>query len=240
MNENSQTELNVDPEEIDKFNALANRWWDPNGDFKPLHDINDARVAYIAERSPVAGSSIVDVGCGGGILTEALAKQGAYVTGIDMAGKSLSVAQLHAMESGVEVTYTATTAEQHAMAHPESYRTVTCLEMLEHVTDYGQTVQACADLTEPGGHVFFSTINRNPKAYALLVLGAEYVLRLLPRGTHEYEKFIKPSELARAIRTAGLEVQDISGMVYNPFTRKAKINRDTDANYIGHATKPKR
>lgn len=229
---------NVDRDEIEKFDALAHRWWDPNGDFKPLHDINPGRVQYIRERGDLLAGPVVDIGCGGGILTEALASLGAEVTGLDMAGKALSVARLHALESGVSVDYVEGTAEALAKSHAGHFHTVTCLEMLEHVTSYASTVTACAALTQPGGNVFFSTINRNPKAYALLILGAEYVLNLLPRGTHEYAKFIKPSELAAAIRAAGLEVVDISGMSYNPFTRVSKIGRDVDANYIVHARKP--
>jgi len=229
---------NVDTDEIEKFDALANRWWDPDGDFKPLHDINPARLAYIAERTQLLEGPAIDVGCGGGILSEAMAQEGAKVTGIDMAGKALSVAKLHAMEAGMEVDYQATTAEEWATTHTGTYRTVTCLEMLEHVTSYPSTIQACADLAMPGGDLFFSTINRNPKAYALLVLGAEYLLKLLPRGTHDYAKFIKPSELCAALRAANLEVCDISGLTYNPFSRRANIGRDIDANYIVHAKKP--
>ncbi len=239
--DNSQVDrsMSVDEQEIEKFDALAHRWWDPDGDFKPLHDINGARLTYISERCTLENSKVIDVGCGGGILTESLAQSGARVTGIDMAGKALSVAKLHALEAGLDIEYASSTAEAYAAAHPGEFQVVTCLEMLEHVADYPSSIEACARLTQPGGHLFFSTINRNPKAYALLVLGAEYVLKLLPRGTHEYQKFIKPSELARAIRDAGLELKDISGMTYNPFSRKAAIGRDTDANYIVHATKPK-
>ncbi len=229
---------NVDDDEIQKFDALAHRWWDPNGDFKPLHDINPARLDYIRERTDLHGGPVVDIGCGGGILTESIARLGAEVTGLDMAGKALSVARLHALESGAEVNYVEGTAETLAAERPAHFRTVTCLEMLEHVTSYESTVQACADLTQPGGDLFLSTINRNPKAYLLLVVGAEYVMNLLPRGTHEYEKFIKPSELAAAIRAAGLDVVDIDGLRYNPFTRKAEICGDVDANYLVHARKP--
>ena len=229
---------NVDQDEISKFDALAHRWWDPDGDFKPLHDINPVRLDYIASRTQLNEGAVVDVGCGGGILSESMARGGATVTGIDMASKALTVARLHALESQVQLTYADTTAEQLAQEHPAEFRTVTCMEMLEHVTSYPSTVQACADLATAGGDLFFSTINRSPKAYLLLVLGAEYVLRLLPRGTHEYEKFIKPSELAQAIRDAGLQVVDVSGMAYNPFTRKCTIGRDLDANYLLHAKKP--
>ncbi len=229
---------NVDPEEIKKFDALAHRWWDPDGDFKPLHDINPTRLNYIQTRTDLLGGPVIDIGCGGGILTESMAAAGAEVTGLDMAGKALKVAQLHALETGTRVNYVAGTAEAYAQAHGAAFRTVTCLEMLEHVANYPSTVQACADLAQAGGDIFFSTINRNPKAYALLVLGAEYIMNLLPRGTHEYDKFIKPSELSQAIRAAGLEVVDIAGLVYNPFSRQCRISRDIDANYLVHAKKP--
>ena len=229
--------LNLDREEIDKFNELASRWWDPEGDFRALHDINPARVEYISERTDLAGP-LIDVGCGGGILSEAFARNGVAVTGIDMAEKALGVARLHALEAEVQVDYQETTAEAMAAQKPGHYRTVSCLEMLEHVTDYPSTVQACADLAQPGGDLFFSTINRNPKSYLLLILGAEYVMNILPKGTHDYEKFIKPSELCRAITAAGLEVCDIAGMTYNPFTHKCSLNKDVDANYLVHARKP--
>ncbi len=232
------SEQNIDPEEIAKFDALAHRWWDPDGDFKPLHDINPVRLEYISERSDLTGGPVIDVGCGGGILTESMANLGAEVTGLDMAGKALSVAHLHALESGASVTYETGTAEEYAEEHAGEFATVTCLEMLEHVVDYPSTIRACADLLQPGGNAIFSTINRNPKSYFLLVLGAEYVLNLLPRGTHEYEKFIKPSELCAAIRSAGLDVMDITGMTYNPFSRSCSLGRDVDANYIVHAAKP--
>lgn len=237
MNNTTQTNANVDPDEINKFNALAHRWWDPDGDFKALHDINPTRLSYISERTDLTAGPCVDIGCGGGILTEALAATGAEVTGVDMAGKALSVARLHALETEVNVNYTEGTAEQLAANNPEHFRTVTCLEMLEHVADYPSTIAACAAMAKPGADLFFSTINRNPKAYALLVLGAEYIMNILPRGTHEYSKFIKPSELCSALRAAGLEVLDISGLVYNPFSRQCKINRDVDANYLVHAKK---
>lgn len=237
-NSDQNNDQNVDQNEIEKFDALAHRWWDPDGDFKPLHDINPVRLAYIASNSDLLAGPVVDIGCGGGILAESMAAQGAAVTGVDMAGKALSVARLHALDSGIEVNYVESTAEEIAATQPGNFRTVTCLEMLEHVSSYASTVAACADMAQPGGDVFFSTINRNPKAYALLILGAEYVMNILPRGTHEYAKFIKPSELCSAIRAAGLDVLDISGMSYNPFTRKASIGRDMDANYIVHARKP--
>jgi 2-polyprenyl-6-hydroxyphenyl methylase/3-demethylubiquinone-9 3-methyltransferase len=229
---------NVDPEEISKFNALASRWWDLNGDFKALHDINPSRLNYIQERTELGDGPVIDVGCGGGILAESLAAAGAQTTGIDMATKALGVAKLHALDSEIQVNYVETTAEEYAALKPAHFRTVTCLEMLEHVTHYPDTIKACADLAQPGGDLFFSTINRNPKAYLLLVLGAEYLLNILPRGTHEYAKFIKPSELAQGLRDAGLELVEIRGMNYNPLSRNCRISNDTDANYIVHARKP--
>jgi 2-polyprenyl-6-hydroxyphenyl methylase/3-demethylubiquinone-9 3-methyltransferase len=229
---------NVDPEEISKFNALASRWWDLNGDFKALHDINPSRLNYIQERTELGDGPVIDVGCGGGILAESLAAAGAQTTGIDMATKALGVAKLHALDSEIQVNYVETTAEEYAALKPAHFRTVTCLEMLEHVTHYPDTIKACADLAQPGGDLFFSTINRNPKAYLLLVLGAEYLLKILPKGTHEYAKFIKPSELAQGLRDAGLELVEIRGMNYNPLSRNCRISNDTDANYIVHAKKP--
>jgi 2-polyprenyl-6-hydroxyphenyl methylase/3-demethylubiquinone-9 3-methyltransferase len=229
---------NVDPEEISKFNALASRWWDLNGDFKALHDINPSRLNYIQERTELGDGPVIDVGCGGGILAESLAAAGAQTTGIDMATKALGVAKLHALDSEIQVNYIETTAEEYAARKPAHFRTVTCLEMLEHVTHYPDTIKACADLAQPGGDLFFSTINRNPKAYLLLVLGAEYLLKILPKGTHEYAKFIKPSELAQGLRSAGLELVEIRGMNYNPLSRNCRISNDTDANYIVHARKP--
>lgn len=228
---------NVDSAEIRKFENLANRWWDPEGDFKPLHDINPARLAYIAERAGLTDARVLDVGCGGGILTESLAGAGASVTGIDMAESPLAVARLHALESGTAVEYLATTAEALATERPGAFDVVTCLEMLEHVPDYGSTIRACAALTKPGGHLFFSTINRNPKAWALAVVGAEYILGLLPRGTHDYAKFIKPHELAAAVRAAHLDVVELKGMRYNPFTRQTTLTGDVDVNYLLHARK---
>ena len=229
---------NVDQAEIQKFEALAHRWWDPEGDFKPLHDINPVRLNFIAERAPLEDTNAVDVGCGGGILAESMAAAGARVTGMDMAGSPLSVARLHAMETGVQVEYLESTAEALAAERPGQYQVVTCLEMLEHVPDINSTIAACAELAAPGAQLFFSTINRNPKAWALAIVGAEYVLGLLPRGTHEYAKFIKPHELAAAVRSAGLEVVEITGMTYNPFTRNVSLGSDVDVNYLLHARKP--
>ena len=229
---------NVDTAEIAKFEALASRWWDRHSEFKPLHDINPLRANYIDQRSPVAGKALLDVGCGGGILTEAMAQRGAQVTGIDMGEAPLSVAQLHALESGVQVNYRRITAEALAAEIPAQFDVVTCLEMLEHVPDPGSVVAACAQLVKPGGDVYFSTINRNPKAYAFAILGAEYILRLLPKGTHEYSKFIRPAELAKWLRQSGLELQDITGMTYNPLTKNYKLNpSDVSVNYLLHAKK---
>ncbi len=238
MPEETMSKQNVDPAEIAKFEELAHRWWDRESEFKPLHDINPLRVNYIDERAPLAGKTVIDVGCGGGILAEAMAQRGAAVTGIDMGEAPLNVARLHQLESGVQVDYQQTTAEDMAKAQPEAFDRVTCLEMLEHVPEPGSVVKACADLCKPGGELFFSTINRNPKAFAFAVVGAEYVLRLLPKGTHEYAKFIRPSELAAYIREAGLVLNDVTGMTYNPFTKRDKLGSDTDVNYIVHASKP--
>ena len=229
---------NVDPSEVAKFEALANRWWDKNSEFKPLHDINPLRSNYIDLHAGVAGKKILDVGCGGGILAEGLAQRGGEVSGIDMGEAPLEIAKLHALESGVEVNYQRITAEELAEQQPESFDVVTCLEMLEHVPNPASVIQACAKLCKPGGHVFFSTINRNPKAYALAVVGAEYVLNMLPKGTHEYSKFIRPSELSNWIRQADLSLQNMTGLTYNPITKSYKLNpRDVDVNYMVHTVK---
>src|SRR5690554_981303 len=229
---------NVDAAVIAKFEALASRWWDKTSEFKPLHDINPLRANYIDMRSPVAQRKVVDVGCGGGILAEALAHRGAEVTGIDMGEAPLAVARLHALETGAQVDYRCTTAEDLAEQAAGSYDIVTCLEMLEHVPDPSSVVNACAKLVKPGGDVYFSTINRNPKAYAFAILGAEYMLRLLPKGTHEYSKFIRPAELAKWMRESKLELQDITGMTYNPLTKSYKLNpNDVSVNYLLHAKK---
>ena len=230
--------MNIDDAEIGKFEALAHRWWDPHGDFKALHDINPLRLDYIAERTPLSGAKVLDVGCGGGILSEAMATAGARVTGIDMAGKPLAVARLHAAETGCELEYLAATPEDLAEQRPEAFGAITCMEMLEHVPDYESSVAACAKLAAPGAQLFFSTISRTPKAYLLAVLGAEYVLNILPKGTHDYAKLIRPSELARAIRKAGLRVEEVAGMAYNPVTRRARLSRSSDVNYFLHASKP--
>jgi len=233
------TDTNVDLGEIAKFEKLASRWWDPNSEFKPLHDINPLRAGWIDEHAGVMGKSVVDVGCGGGLLCEALAHRGASVTGIDMGEAPLAVARLHQLETGVEVDYLQSTAESLAAERPGAFSVVTCLEMLEHVPDPSAVIQACADLCEPGGDVFFSTINRNPKSFLFAIVGAEYVLNMLPRGTHEYEKLIKPSELARWIREAGLQMQEMMGMTYNPLTKRYRLTpRDVSVNYLIRATKP--
>jgi 2-polyprenyl-6-hydroxyphenyl methylase/3-demethylubiquinone-9 3-methyltransferase len=229
--------INVDPLELEKFSQLAHRWWDPGSEFKPLHDINPLRLDYIDGIAGLRGRRVLDVGCGGGILAEAMAARGARVTGIDLADKPLKVAQLHLLESGLEVEYRLIAPEALAREAPSSFDIVTCMELLEHVPDPAATVQACADLARPARHIFFSTINRNLKSYLLAVVGAEYVLKLLPRGTHDYAKFIKPSELAGMCRRAGLEVARVTGMTYNPFTKTYALGDDTGVNYILHATK---
>jgi 2-polyprenyl-6-hydroxyphenyl methylase/3-demethylubiquinone-9 3-methyltransferase len=224
---------NVDPAEIDKFQAIASRWWDREGEFRPLHEINPLRVDYIERQAGgLAAKSIVDIGCGGGILTEALAQKGALVTGIDMAGLSLEVARLHLHESSVAVDYQLITAEAFAEANPARFDIVTCLEMLEHVPDPGAVVDAAVRLLKPGGMLFLSTINRNPKSFALGIIGAEYLLGLLPRGTHEYRRFIKPSEMAARLRANGMHPSDIVGLTYNPLTRHYRLSRDIDVNYL--------
>jgi len=230
---------NLDPEEIAKFETLASRWWDPQSEFKPLHEINPLRVNYIDRLSPLAEKRVLDVGCGGGILTEAMAFRGAEAFGIDMGQAPLEVARLHAREQRLAINYRQITAEALAEQEPEAYDIVTCLEMLEHVPDPASVVAACARLVRPGGWVYFSTINRNPKAYALAILGAEYLLKLLPRGTHEYRKFIRPSELAQWLRAVDLQLTDMTGMTYNPFTKTYKLNsRDVSVNYLLMARKP--
>lgn len=230
---------NVDRAEIAKFEELAHRWWDRHSEFKALHDINPLRANYIDERSPVAGRQLLDVGCGGGILAEAMAVRGASVTGIDMGEAPLAVARLHQLESNVSVDYRQITAEQLAAEQPAQYDVVTCMEMLEHVPDPQSIISACAALCKPGGDLYFSTLNRNPKSYLFAIVGAEYLLKLLPKGTHDYAKFIRPSELAAWLRTAGLELQDMSGMLYNPLTQTYRLDkRDVSVNYLLHAKKP--
>jgi 2-polyprenyl-6-hydroxyphenyl methylase/3-demethylubiquinone-9 3-methyltransferase len=230
----SATTVNVDPAEIARFDALAARWWDPDGDFRPLHRINPLRLDYIRQRAPLDGRQVVDIGCGGGILAESMAAQGAHVTGIDMAEGPLAVARLHQAESGTSVDYLHSSAEALAASRPAEFDVVTCLEMLEHVPDPDAVVRACAELVRPGGQVFFSTINRNPKAFLFAIVGAEYLLRLLPAGTHEYEKFIRPSELEAAARHAGLELAGSIGLHYNPLTREYSLGPNIDVNYMMH------
>ena len=226
------TTLNADPQELAKFGDLAHRWWDPNSEFKPLHDINPLRVDWIDRSVGLNGKQVVDVGCGGGLLSEGMAARGARVTGIDLSEKALSVARLHLFESGHQIDYRLIAAEAFALAQPASFDVVTCLEMLEHVPDPASVVRACASLVKPGGQVFFSTLNRNPKAYLLAVLGAEYVLNMLPRGTHDYAKFLKPAELLRFAREAGLETSELIGMSYHPLSKTYSLGRDTSVNYL--------
>ena len=229
---------NVDPAEVAKFDALASRWWDPEGEFRPLHEINPLRLDWIRQQVDLQGARVVDVGCGGGILAESMASAGANVRGIDMAEAPLAVARLHQHESDVAVDYQRSTAEELAASEPESFDVVTCLEMLEHVPDPSRVIASCRELVRPGGHVFFSTINRNPKSFLFAIVGAEYVLRLLPAGTHEYEKFIRPSELEAWARSAGLELQNSIGMHYNPLTREYSLGRNLDVNYLMYFRRP--
>lgn len=232
--------VNVDPAELEKFSALAHRWWDPESEFRPLHEINPLRLDYIDRTAGLRGKKVLDVGCGGGILAEAMAARGAHVTGIDLADKPLKVAQLHLRVSGLDITYRNIAVEALAREAPHSFAAVTCMEMLEHVPDPGAVVMACAELLEPGGYAFFATLNRNPKSYLYAILGAEYVLGLLPRGTHDYARFIKPSELAAACRSAGLAPARITGMTYNPFSKTYALEADAGVNYILCARAPVR
>ena len=229
--------VNADPQELAKFGDLAHRWWDPTSEFKPLHDINPLRLAWIDRHAGLKDKRVVDIGCGGGLLSEGMAGLGARVTGIDLSEKALGVARLHLLETGRQVDYRHVSAEALAAEMPAAFDAVTCLEMLEHVPDPASTVKACADLVRPGGQVFLSTINRNPKAYLLAVVGAEYVLNMLPRGTHDYAKFIRPAELSRHCRNAGLRVDEIVGMTYNPLLKTYSLGRDTDVNYLVRATR---
>ncbi len=229
--------MNADQTEIDKFSALAHHWWDPTSEFKPLHAINPLRLNWIQQHTKIEGKKVLDVGCGGGILTESLAQSGAQAKGIDLSEKALKVADLHSLESGVTVQYEYISAEDLAAKEPAQYDVVTCMEMLEHVPDPLSIIKACASLVKPGGKVFFSTLNRNPKSYLLAVIGAEYILRMLPKGTHDYKKFIKPSELNGFLREAGLEMNEIMGLTYNPITEVYALGRDTDVNYLVATTK---
>jgi 2-polyprenyl-6-hydroxyphenyl methylase/3-demethylubiquinone-9 3-methyltransferase len=228
---------NADPAELEKFSKLAHRWWDPEGEFRPLHDINPLRLDWIAQHAQLEGSRVLDVGCGGGILAEAMARRGAKVTGIDLSENALRVAQLHLHESRVAVQYEKASVEDYAASHAGKFDLVTCMELLEHVPQPAPMVTACARLVRPGGQVFFSTINRNPKSYLFAVIGAEYVLRLLPKGTHDYLRFIKPSELSRWSRAAGLRADELVGMTYNPVTRRYRLGRDCDVNYLLRTTR---
>ncbi len=232
IKETGNKSVNVDPLELEKFNQLAHRWWDPNSEFKPLHEINPLRLDYIDRHAGLAGKTVLDVGCGGGILSESMAGRGAHVTGIDLGDKPLKVAKLHLLETGKKVNYRKIAVEDLAKEQPHHYDVVTCMEMLEHVPSPSSIVRACAELAKPGGSVFFSTINRNPKSYLFAVIGAEYLLNLLPRGTHDYAKFIRPSELARMAREAGLDLKELIGMTYNPITKIYALEPDSDVNYI--------
>ena len=230
--------MNADPLELQKFSDLAHRWWDPTSEFRPLHEINPLRLEWINALVPLAGKRVLDVGCGGGILAEAIAKKGANVKGIDLSEKALKVAELHSLESEVQVSYELIAAEALADREAGQYDVVTCMEMLEHVPDPSAIVKACATLVKPGGRLFFSTLNRNPKSYLFAIIGAEYMLRLLPRGTHDYAKFIKPAELSQFARNANLEVQALKGMTYNPLTKIYSLNHDTDVNYLMACSNP--
>ena len=239
MTPTSGPDPNVDPAELAKFSDTAHRWWDPASEFRPLHEINPLRLAWISRQAGgIAGKEVLDVGCGGGILSEAMAREGAVVTGIDLSTKALGVARLHGLETGVAVTYRLVAAEALAVESPGRFAVVTCMEMLEHVPEPASIVAACATLAAPGASVFFATINRNPKSYLQAILGAEYVLRLLPRGTHDWARFIRPAELARFARRAGLTMADMTGMTYNPLTRIYRLTPDTSVNYIAAFRKP--
>lgn len=225
---------NIDQHEVNKFNQLAQRWWDRKSEFKPLHDINPLRLQFIEQAVDLENKAVIDVGCGGGILTESLRLRGANVTGIDLAKQVLQVAKLHALESKLEINYQLISAEEMAAQHPAQFDVVTCMELLEHVPDPASLIQACATLVKPGGHLFFSTINRNPKAYLLAILGAEYILRMLPRGTHDYKKFLRPSELDQFLRQAGLSLESMKGISYHPLLRKYQLSTDISVNYMIH------
>lgn len=234
-----QPQVNVDPDEIAKFNDIASRWWDPDGEFKPLHLLNPVRLSYISdELQGLFGKTVIDIGCGGGILAESMARSGANVTGLDMAQDSLNVARLHALEAGVTLNYQQATAEQYAAEHGEQFDVVTCMEMLEHVPEPMSVIQACADLAKPGATLFFSTLNKTWKAYLLAIVGAEHVMKLVPKGTHEFSKFIRPSTLMRYLEQAGLEITDATGLHFNPVSNSFKTGPGLDVNYIVVARKP--
>ena len=238
MSEKVDVRPNFDAAEIARFQSAASRWWDPEGEMRPLHDLNPVRLEYVERSGPLQGRAVVDVGCGGGLLAEAMARRGARVVGIDLADDLLRVAQLHALEAGITLQYRHESAEAHAAAHAGQYDVVTCMEMLEHVPDPAAIVEALARLVRPGGHVFVSTLNRTPRAYLMAVLGAEYLLRLLPPGTHTYDRFIRPSELAAWARAAGLELLDVAGLDYEPFSRRARLTDDAAVNYLLHLRRP--
>jgi 2-polyprenyl-6-hydroxyphenyl methylase/3-demethylubiquinone-9 3-methyltransferase len=230
--------MNADPLELKKFSDLAHHWWDTTSEFRPLHEINPLRLEWINARAPLMGRRVLDVGCGGGILTESMARKGADVTGIDLSDKALKVADLHSLESGIQVRYEKIAVEELAAREPGSYDVITCMEMLEHVPDPGSIVRACAALAKPGGQLFFSTLNRNPKSYLFAILGAEYLLRMLPRGTHDYAKFITPAELSRFVRETDLQLEALKGLSYNPLTKIYSLNQDTSVNYMAACSKP--
>ena len=230
--------MNADPLELQKFSDVAHHWWDTNAEFRPLHEINPLRLEWIHARAQLAGKTVIDIGCGGGILSESMAKKGARVTGIDLSQKALSVADLHSLDSGLSIRYEHISAEEIAQREPASFDVVTCMEMLEHVPHPGAIIGACATLVKPGGLVFFSTLNRNPKSYLHAILGAEYLLQMLPRGTHDYSKFIQPSELASFIRDAGLELLGLRGMGYNPVSKMYSLSQDTSVNYLAACQRP--
>lgn len=234
----SQTSKNIDDTELEKFDAIASGWWDPEGPFRPLHELNPARLKFITERAEIAGAKVLDVGCGGGILAEAMARKGGLVTGIDVAPRVLSTAKLHLHESGLDIDYREITVEDQARESPAGFELVSCMEMLEHVPDPASIIQSVQELLKPGGNGFFSTLNRTPQAFVLGIVGAEYVARLLPRGTHRYDRFIRPSELSAWLRQAGLVVRDIVGLHYNPITRTVMLGGNVKVNYLVHATKP--
>jgi len=235
---NTGAEQNVDRNEQEKFDAVASGWWDPEGPFRPLHELNPARLKYVADRTSLDGTAIVDVGCGGGILAESLARKGGQVTGIDVAKRVLATARLHLHESGLDVDYRRITVEELAAESPGAFDVVTCMEMLEHVPDPPSIVRSIHQLLKPGGQAFFSTLNRTPLAFLLGIVGAEHIARLLPRGTHRYDRFIRPSELGAWVRAAGLQLQDVTGMHYNPLTRSVMLGGNVQVNYLAHASKP--